>query len=83
MKDQLYLLLDTIGIERKHISIIESWNDDDDLTVMYPNFMELLDIGKRTTNKKLLDKLEMVITEHLLEVQHDLSLIKRHRKNYE
>ena len=83
MKDQLYLLLDTIGIERKHVSIIEGWNDNDDLTIMYPNFMELLEIDKHLSDKKLSEKLEEIITEHLLEVQHDLSLIKRFRKNYE
>ena len=84
MKDQLYLLLDTIGIERQRVSVLDGFLEHEKTTsVMYPNFMQMEDFKNQITDKKLLDQLEAMITEHLLDVQHDLSLIKRHRKNYE
>ena len=71
-------ILDMIGIDPKVVQVFEL---GDDKSMIYPNYMTTQSVDDPgLTDIQMIDLLEKLMTEHMLDVQHDLKMIRRYKE---
>ncbi len=76
--DRVNTILDMIGVDPKAVQVFEN---EDSTSVLYPNYFTMQEVNDAMGLKEeeLIDQIEKMMVEHMLDIQHDLKLIKRYK----